>query len=577
MTQDEYASDRNACELLDKVDENADSRPLELMEPTHTIKKIENLPNLNQYFNDALETDVEHTRTYNTIASPPIVIDKPFDDHLFVERDATELRDARSSTVCSRSDSESSNIYHKSLSSDSSSTYNDNRRSYNRTDSSSSFIQDELDSEEYHHNHRFSLTADTLEYIRGRDDWRVYTENKSNNLYRRQSSNISIREEIDSDEYHHDRKLTDLIEIAYLDSEIIKSLPSSFEDNKVFDRYYLELQQINGQLSKDIERNIAQKQVILLDSNQIETAEGYLYPLPDIILDQASEQDHENNHSYTIEELDSDYSNISESEDDVQSVIEVHHGSTYEGEIITTLDMDGDMDEMIEVTLWDLKNDRELSSKESSVEIISIPNECPIDDKDLVEQSYELLVLSDEESNSTGILSNTSGVTATNDTLSSQTLNALERSEDRETNDLNIESVNLKTLQDTSEKDIGDVKNSKKSESYSASHSFSETNKIEESLVRSKSPAPIRIEDELLRTIQQNAVHPTSTLIDTTKSFIERENLSSAQQTGASNSSTTTTETTKESEKSKKLKKGTSYDNVDDLIKEGCMGVWFHK
>lgn len=446
------------------------------------------------------------------------------------------------------------------------------------------------------------MTAETLEYIRGRDDWRVHTENKLQNLYSRQSSNISIREEIDSDEYHHDRKLSDLIEIAYLDSEGITSLPSSYEDNKVFERYYLELQQIEGQLSNDIQKKVAQKQVILLDSNEIESSDGYIYPLPDIIIDQVS--DHGEG-LYTIEQLDSDYSNLSESEDDVQSVIEVNHGSDYEGEIITTLDMDGDMDEMIEVTLWDLNDDtvRELSSKESSVEIISIPNETlmedesPIRNQVYVEQSDEVLLTFNP-----GHASNTSEVTETREYIEnyySETANdaiddfitalaedvpenvtllshegSTENTSSETLND-RCENINILTLEDAKNKDVNTAVNNAEAkenistiENETASETTnSRTENIEESSIKSKPPPHIKTENNLLRKHQQHNTYRPSAGNANTTSFIEHEKLASAQECSA------TTDTVKKSSTSKTTKK---YEAVDDLIKEGCMGVWFH-
>lgn len=633
LTQDTYASDIDACEPLNKVDnfglctlnsndakiteESVDVRHFEAIESNRVIKKIDNLPNLNQYFNDALENDVELRETYDADATTEIIIDKPC-----VETDATKSRDIRSSTVYSRSDSGNSNIiFHQSISSDSSSTCNESnadfdyqrRPIYDRTDSSISFIQGELDSEEYHHNHRFSVTAETLEYIRGRDDWRAHTENKLNNLYRRQSSNIRIREEVDSDEYHHDRKLSDLIEIAYLDSENIRSLPSSFEDNKVFDRYYLELQRINGQLSSDIEQRIAQKQVILLDSNQIEGTEGYLYPLPDIIIDQVSDNGDD---SYTIEQCDSDYSNLSDSEDDIQSVIEVTHGSRYDGEIITTLDMDGDIDEMIEVTLWDLNDDRERSSKESSVEIISISNENLIDGQMYADQSDELLLVLDEVSNNEEITNDLSEVIATDDIpnnhkfITTETENAYSGTEDETSTDFvntsnttpsdnipgkikqlshnktteNSDNITIETVQETSEKDGDDLINNLKTASGLPENSaaLKETNDIKENIVEStiKTESPLQIEtkDNLLHTLDQNRDQRPLSLIEISKSFIEQENLSLAQESGATHSRTVdNTAISTSSDKSKKTKKVESNENMDDLIKEGSMGVWFHK
>lgn len=69
-------------------------------------------------------------------------------------------------------------------------------------------ISEEIDSDNYHHLRRHSETADTLEYIRGREDW------QRNELQRGRQNSLPrifevgepimlIQDEIDSDEYHH--------------------------------------------------------------------------------------------------------------------------------------------------------------------------------------------------------------------------------------------------------------------------------------------------------------------------------------------------------------------------------------
>lgn len=528
LTQDdETASDYNACQLLHDTDEPCTSRSItgNISEPNRLIKRTDNSPNLKQYFNDALENHVEQNKTPNPdVFTPMTPIDIPRID---------KARDTRSTTVYSRTDSEaSSNItYNKSISRDSG-LYSD--CDYKRTDSCNSFIQDELDSEEYHHDHRFSMTAEALEYIRGRDDWRDYTENKLNNRYRRQSSNIHILEEIDSDEYHHDRKLSDLIDIAYLDAEGIQTLPSSYDGSKMFDRYYIELKQIERQLSNDIEQNVAQKQVMLLDSSETEATEGYMYPLPDIILDQASDYG-----DGPVEQVDSDYSNVSESEDDIQSVVEVTHGGSLKGELITTLDVDGDVDEMIEVTLWDLNDDRsrELSSRESSVEIIEIENLA--EDLTIKKQSETILVSGDNE---TSIL---------NDITASQRLINAEKSA--------IENVASST-------DVSDAVSSTAINDQTVSKATVDhtSQVIKEITNEGESTDQNKISNTMPQTVQNSN---SSTEIKAGSSNAPQ--VSSVQKSIAINSHANRPP-------KKTTKPIQPLSEVDQLIKDGCMGVWFH-
>lgn len=71
-------------------------------------------------------------------------------------------------------------------------------------------ISEEIDSDNYHHLRRHSEADDTLEYVRGREDW---VKNQNLKRYSRRTSlsrifeggehKIVIQDEIDSDEYHH--------------------------------------------------------------------------------------------------------------------------------------------------------------------------------------------------------------------------------------------------------------------------------------------------------------------------------------------------------------------------------------
>lgn len=574
MTQDQYASDLVACTLIEQCDDCDRSTALDNGDSTNTsieliderdqhvtdnnlmMKKCDKQHDLNQYFQGASDKE---SKTQNDSSDDHVsqnFIEKSLEDHIDVTFiDVIKLRDIRSSTVYSRSDSETSNVYRKSISRDSSSTCNESnmdvdgmRRIYDRTDSSNSFIQDEIDSEEYHHYHRYSMTSDTLEYIRGRDDWRLHTETKMNDLYRRQSSSISVREEIDSDEYHHDRLLSDVIEMAYLDTEntqSLPSLPSSFEDNKVFERYYLELEQIKDHLSSDIQQNIAKKQVVLLDSNEIQPSEGYLYPLPDIVLNQSDGQ------PYTIDiQLDSDYGNVtSESEDDIQSVIEVSldRDGNYEREIIATLDMNNDVDEMIEVTLWDLKDDfiKDDASKESSVEIIGVPDEDAVNEH-LSENDFEYMEAPDDAK---FLKLDSSSI--------SDDLN-------KSTNELiGIDYVSENIHSNiTAENTVPDIKSNASAEEQSEKDATSSVSKS----IESKQLIEFETGSILSQIPDQSGEKHLSTS-NLSQSFINREIASST-------SESTRTHVTV-SERKKKKKKAIN-ENVDDLIKEGSMGVWFH-
>lgn len=69
-------------------------------------------------------------------------------------------------------------------------------------------ISEEIDSDNYHHLRRHSEAADTLEYIRGREDWlrnEIHHANRNSlgKIFEMGERKIVIQDEIDSDEYHH--------------------------------------------------------------------------------------------------------------------------------------------------------------------------------------------------------------------------------------------------------------------------------------------------------------------------------------------------------------------------------------
>lgn len=81
-------------------------------------------------------------------------------------------------------------------------------------------VKGEIDSDDYHHHRRFSEVNDQLEYIRGRDDWKNVQAKRSAiaRLVETGNANIysvTIRDQIDSDEYHHARRMSECLDLAY--------------------------------------------------------------------------------------------------------------------------------------------------------------------------------------------------------------------------------------------------------------------------------------------------------------------------------------------------------------------------
>lgn len=123
-----------------------------------------------------------------------------------------------------------------------------------------SHISDAIDSDNYHHHRRYSEVDDTLEYIRGRDDWRQRQAERERTFDiievndSSASVSVSIRDQIDSDEYHHARRLSECLDLAYTNRNVrftaqearngrsrspFRVLRSEMDRKEYLDRYYL--------------------------------------------------------------------------------------------------------------------------------------------------------------------------------------------------------------------------------------------------------------------------------------------------------------------------------------------------
>lgn len=80
-------------------------------------------------------------------------------------------------------------------------------------------ISEEIESDEYHHHRRYSETAETLEYILGRDDWIAHQAEKRAMLPEiielNDELSRAIIEQIDSDEYHHTRRMSECLDFVH--------------------------------------------------------------------------------------------------------------------------------------------------------------------------------------------------------------------------------------------------------------------------------------------------------------------------------------------------------------------------
>lgn len=122
-------------------------------------------------------------------------------------------RSSESEGACTREDSWLSNESSYALFDRSQSqTYSELEYIHGREDwkdrPTTSHIPTEIESDDYHHRRRFSENSDVLEYIRGREDWlknemSALRSSTLPRIFEHGDRKFLIQDEIDSDEYHH--------------------------------------------------------------------------------------------------------------------------------------------------------------------------------------------------------------------------------------------------------------------------------------------------------------------------------------------------------------------------------------
>lgn len=151
--------------------------------------------------------------------SPEIIIESPS-----IAREESSVSDAsgESSYFNFKRSSESEEVYLREdswlsnesnvLSDRSQSSFSELEYIHGRDDwknrPNATYIPAEIDSDDYHHRRRFSENSDTLEYIRGREDWLKNEMDSVRSctlprIFEHGDRKFLIQDEIDSDEYHH--------------------------------------------------------------------------------------------------------------------------------------------------------------------------------------------------------------------------------------------------------------------------------------------------------------------------------------------------------------------------------------
>lgn len=449
-------------------------------------------------------------------------------------------------------------------------------------------ICDEIESDDYHHRRRHSETADTLEYIRGREDWALYQRNATRNRNMqdiRESDadlNVTIRDQIDSDEYHHARRLSECLDLAHgafsrhgnlfvgqgsarngRDRSPFHMMRADIDKSEFLDRYYWK--GVN-----EFERSVSEGGDVPDDHLMIHS-DRKLWPNPSKVITAPSGTPI----SFRIR--------VEHTEDDENEATIIELGGTND------LD-DGSHDTLVEIGhSWDLEQSYEDDISEyepisldasPSVDVIEMELWNGIEVQDNISQNAdieadfevtEILTGNNSENNSNQPLTVEKSITPVhsdqgicspaepNNDEDSTSVSLMKKSKTTR-NLLDVErlsvdlSNNEAALTMLAEKSSQFIKNEKETAGDSGFSSLDTRSRL--------------TGDELGKTLNNTSLSysmPSTTNRETTQNR-------SPEQSNTSSSSTRN-----KSAKSKKSKISLSQDNVDDLVQETSMGKWFHK
>ena len=247
-------------------------------------------------------------------------------------------------------------------------------------------INAEIESDEYHHSRRFSETADTLEYIRGRDDWLQYQERLRELIPKvRESDEILSRElyqQIDSDEYHHARRLSECLDLAYHISRYhegagkfvtqgsarngrerspYKVLRSEVGKNEFIDRYYWKGATNEREYNRSVSEQQPQKSRDLAEEQMIENERlMWAKDKPGAAIQIMIEDTDDGEISqYDVGENDGNGIDYEESDDERSTIIESNDWAQDEllsDDTTNAMALQHPDKDIIEVVLWDIND-----------------------------------------------------------------------------------------------------------------------------------------------------------------------------------------------------------------------------
>lgn len=449
-------------------------------------------------------------------------------------------------------------------------------------------ICDEIESDDYHHRRRHSETADTLEYIRGREDWMLHqrsaTRNRNMQDIRESDAdlNVTIRDQIDSDEYHHARRLSECLDLAHgaysrhgilfvgqgsarngRERSPFHMMRADIDKSEFLDRYYWK--GVN-----EFERSVSEGRDVPDDQLMIHS-DRKLWPNPSKVITAPTGTPISIRIRVEHTEDDDDEATIIElggaNDLDDESHVEIGRSwdleQSYEDDVSeyepVSLDASPSED-VIEMTLWngiEAQDDTSQSADfEADFEVTEIltgsnsedhSNQPSTAEKSITPVHSEQSICSPAEPNND---EDSSSVSLMKKSKTTRNLLDVER--------LSVDlSNNEAALSLLAEKSSQFIKNEKETAGDSGFSSLGALSR--------------RTGDEPAKTLNDTSLTSLSYSMPSTASRITPQNSSPEQSYNSSSS------TRNKSTKSKKSKMPLAQDNVDDLVQETSMGKWFHK
>lgn len=434
-------------------------------------------------------------------------------------------------------------------------------------------IREEIDSDDYHHDRRHSEAVEMLEYIRGREDWletenqraRDHHHNRLSRIYEHADYRILIREEINSDEYHHNRQINEAIQHAlHLHPKFLvqgsarsgrerspyKVLRADIDKSAFLERYYWK----DGN-HREMDELEGARSIPDTYYSQIDISEKSMIDKEHLIWITNDNGKSRSQSPYAVQ--------ITIEENDKIQSVQAEGRSSEITEIIETLietdligpDSSGGLSQQDESRLSTPVDSFRRTPKKSYSEPFIVISEATDDEQELVTddedgQSKENVIVSSPE-DEIDISGNFEIIN-----MDDQEVQATAKDDDKTETSPTIEEIPGNDVNEAQSATVAETQDLNDSREDVVTANGGSVDITEETSIK---------ESTAQNTIDNEVENASQTVKDIESTNITTELIDTKEAVGASTKTL------------RKPRKSLKNDNLEDLIQEGSLGIWFHK